>query len=202
MYCLGEADPCMLEYLQSHDNACGILSRNTDFAVTASSKLFLSNLFDLNDDLGIFSDSINEYPQDIVCEVVTPARLANALKLRETQLADLSVLCGNDFTRNVNSSLCLWAALGLSDSEVETVAGWLVQQSDSLLEDDKVNRLLAQHHHYRSVFEYTYSRCSLDAAVISKASTPLDDFVHKQVKSGSMSPQFFPSLMACTGDWL
>ena len=189
VYCLGEADPSMIEYLQSHDNTCGILSRDTDFAVTAGSKLFLPDLFDLNQDLGICSDCINEYPEDIVCEVVTPARVASALQLRETQLADLSVLCGNDFTRNLNASLCLWAALGLSDSKVETVAGWLVQQNDSLLENEEVNQLLAQHHHYRSAFEYTYSKCSLDAAVISKANTPLVEFVHKQVKSGSMSPQ-------------
>lgn len=189
VYCLGEADPSMIEYLQSHDNACGILSRDTDFAVTAGSKLFLPDLFDLNQDLGICSDCINKYPEDIVCEVVTPARVASALQLRETQLADLSVLCGNDFTRNLNASLCLWAALGLSDSKVETVAGWLVQQNDSLLENEEVNKLLAQHHHYRSAFEYTYSKCSLDAAVISKANTPLDEFVYKQVKSGLMSPQ-------------
>ena len=188
VYCLGKADSNILEYLQSYDNACGNLSRDTDFAITAGSKLFLPDLFDLNQDLGVHSKHINEYPEDIVCEIVTPARVASALQLRETQLADLSVLCGNDFTRNLNASL-LWTALGLSDSKVETVAGWLVQQSSSLLESNIVKSLLAQHHHYRSAFEYTYCKCSLDTAVNSKANTPLDEFVHKQVKSGSMSPQ-------------
>ena len=180
VYCLGEANSKMLEYLQSHDNACGILSRDTDIAITAGSKLFLPDLFDLNHDLGICSNFINEHPEDIVCEVVTPARIANALNLRETQLADLSVLCGNDLTRSLNPSLCFTAALGLSDSNVETVAGWLAQQS-ALSENDTVN--------CRSTFEYAYSKCSLDTAVISKASTPLCEFVYKQVRSGSMSPQ-------------
>ena len=94
VYCLGEANSKILEYLQAHNNACGILSRDSDIAITAGFKLFLPDLFDLNHDLGICSNCINEYPEDTVCEVVTPARVANALNLRETQLADLSVLCG------------------------------------------------------------------------------------------------------------
>jgi len=84
VYCLGEADCEMLKYLQSHDSVCGILSTGTDFAVAYGSKLFLPEYFDLNKDLGISSNSICEYTENIVCDVVTPACVANALKITET----------------------------------------------------------------------------------------------------------------------
>ena len=189
VYCLGEADSEILRYLQTHDNVCGILSGDTDFAIAYDSTLFLPEYFDLNKDLAISSGSICEYPEDVVCETVTPARVASALNLTETQLPDLSVLCGNDFTRNLNASLSILAALGLNDSYVETVAEWLRDQSGSLLDNDTVAKLFAQRSLYRSAVEHTYNtqfKC-LHATPLMTG-TPLVEYVHRQVVSGSMSP--------------
>jgi len=59
----------------------------------------------------------------------------------------------NDFTRHINAKLL--AAVGLSDSKVGTVAEWLQEQSDSLLENETTVKLFVHHSHFRSAIGHT-----------------------------------------------
>ena len=131
-YCARGTTIEMIEYQRSHSSVVGVLSTNTDFAVAVGSKLFPITLFDMNNDIGIRSHQICQTPGKIVCELVDPTILSQALQLHdERNLIDISILCGNQFTATLNKSLDPCKTLGLSCSSFEYVAHWVAQLDPS-----------------------------------------------------------------------
>ena len=190
IYCLGEADGELLEYLQSHEEACGILSTDTDFAVADDSVLFHTQFFDLEDSVGISSECIHEAPSDITCEVITPKTLTDALCISQSQAVDLAVLCGNDFTRELNTTLSPWATLGLNDSRVETVAKWLQDQTIPLLENPEMAVIYEKDQRYQVAVEYSVNAYTAQGGRKNSSfecASLLGGWIQKQVRKGIMT---------------
>lgn len=131
-YCACGTTLEMIEYQRNHSSVIGVLSTNTDFAVAAGSKLFPISLFDLKNDIGVSSSQICQTPGRIVCERVDPSILSQSLQLHdERNLIDISILCGNQFTANLNKSLDPCKTLGISCSSFEYVAHWVADLDPS-----------------------------------------------------------------------
>ena len=149
-HCVGCAAREMIEYQQSHPAVLGALSTNTDLAVAAHSTLFPISFFDLEGALGVSTDSIHSTPSEVVCEVVDPSTLCRSLQLeRHAELVSVSILCGNDFTHQLNESLDPCTKLGLSSSTIDSVSVWVRKQSCQLEEVNELQELLSHHPSYR-----------------------------------------------------
>ena len=102
VYCNGEADPEIIHYAQSHDEVCGILSNDSDFAVTNGCVMFPIDTFDVNNRLGLLKDvQVDEKPRKISCQVIYPSSLADSLGISFLT----AVLCGTDYTNHLNQCL-------------------------------------------------------------------------------------------------
>ena len=159
VYCTGDADISIVQYSQLHDEVCGVLSTDTVFATVPSIQFLHTDFFDPDNRLIVsaedhMSDTIvgSSWPTlphegdlpDIVCEVTSAERLSRVLGIGVEQLADLSILCGNSYTRELNKFMSTWALLGLADLRVETVAEWLSHQTVPLPKNTVVKGLCAQ----------------------------------------------------------
>jgi hypothetical protein len=118
--CQGEADMEIAQYARSHVEVLGILSTDTDFSIMENTTLFPIALN--RNILGIKSQRVLD---KVVCEAVSPTTLASSLGLEEQQLPDLSILCGNDFTRTLNRQLDVLTELELDSTDVKSIAQWL-----------------------------------------------------------------------------
>ena len=189
IYCSGEADPCIVDYLRSHKEACGVLSTDTDFAIASGSRLFHVAFFDIEKDPSGF---VCENPSDISCDLVTPDGLARALWIRTAQLVDLSILCGNDYTKESNIHVSPQNTLNLNDTKVGTVAEWLQSQTTPLLEISAMSAFCEQHPNYRAVVEHSYAVYSTPTGnqPETEDTDPFHVFLHDQVEKGLMAPCF------------
>ena len=122
VYCNGEAGPEIIHYVQSHDEVCGILSNDSDFAITNRCVMFPIQKFDYFD---LKHAQRNGKPGKIKCQVIYPTILANSLGIRENQLPELAILCGTDYTNHLNQRLSVLSKLGLKGDDVESIAEWL-----------------------------------------------------------------------------
>ena len=192
VYCNGEADPAIIHYAQSHDEVCGILSNDSDFAITNGCVMFLIDTFDVNNSLGLLMDvQVDDKPGEVVCQVIYPSMLADSLGIRENQLPDLAVLCGTDYTRHLNRQLSVLTRLGVKGERVESIAEWLKTKEMPLLQYQSMRELCIEHPEMRVAVEQSYSNYTLEvpqriddpSAALTFAS-PLYHIIEEEACSG------------------
>ena len=195
VFCPGRATHNILQLMRTDGRVCGVLSADTDFAVALGSCLFHVKFFDTEDDLGISSETLCERPADVTCELVTPGTLSKALGVERVELlADLAILCGNDYTELLNSRLSPWLSLGLGDCKIETIAAWLQDQQVLLENNQDICRIVARNPSYATAIQLSYSvyhqRQAPDGSVTyfhPCESEALRRFILTGVEQGSMS---------------
>ena len=195
VYCTGEADPEIIHYAQSHDEVCGILSNDSDFAITNGCVMFPIETFDVNNSLGLLKDVlVDDKPGEIVCQVIYPSILANSLGIRENQLPDLAVLCGTDYTHHLNQQLSVLSKLGVKGGGVESIAEWLKDKETPLLHYQPMRELCSDHPELRVAIQQSYNNYTLEVpknidsppTAVSFAS-PLYHIIEKEASSGENS---------------
>ena len=192
VYCNGEADPEIIHYAQSHDEVCGILSNDSDFAIPNGCVMFPINTFDVSNSLGLLKDvQVDDKPGEIVCRVIYPSILANSLGIRENQLPDLAVLCGTDYTLPLNQRLSVLSKLGVKGDDVESIAEWLKDKRVPLLQYHPMRELCIDHPELRVAVEQSYNNYTIEIpqstdsppAAVSFAS-PVYHIIEKEAHSG------------------
>ena len=183
--CQGEADMEIAQYARSHVEVLGILSNDTDFSIMKNTTLFPLSLN--HNILGIKSQMIGI--KSIVCEMVSPTTLASSLGLEEQQLPDLSILCGNDFTRTLNRQLDVLTELELEDTDIVSIAQWLKGKSVPLTKYQPMHDFLMKHPQYLEAVQHSYrfysQSPSMEAELMEPAS-PLCSFVKEEIQAGCM----------------
>ena len=115
----------MARYAQMHQDTCGIVSNNPDFAVMSGCVLFPLEKFDCENLTGLKKGvSVDEKPGEIVSMAISSTALAESLEIREDQLPDLAVLCGRGVSGTFIHRLSVLTALGVEGSDVEDIAEW------------------------------------------------------------------------------
>ena len=188
VYCNGEADPEIIHYAQSHDEVCGILSNDSDFAITNGCVMFPIQKFGY---FGLKDAKRNAKPGKIKCQVVYPFILANSLDIREKQLPDLAILCGSDYTNHLNQQLSVLSKLGVEGDDVESVAEWLKDKRLPLLQYQPMMELCNDHPMLRVAVEQSYNKYLLEVshsidsppAAVNTAS-PLYHIIEEEARSG------------------
>ena len=192
VYCNGEADPEIIHYAQSHDEVCGILSNDSDFAITNGCVMFPIDTFDSNNSLGLFMDvKVDEKPSEVVCQVIYPSSLADSLGIRENQLPDLAVLCGTDYTLHLNKRLSVLSRLGVMGGGVKSIAEWLKDKEMPLLQYQPMRKLWNDNPELTVAIEQSYKNYTLEVpqsidsppAAVSFAS-PLYHIIEEEARSG------------------
>lgn len=125
--CLGHSCAEMVAYTSSNAHVVGILSTNSELAVIDGSIFIDTQDFDLEQSLALHSTSLVGAPTDVLCAFVTPQSVAQATGIKTEQLAHLAILCGNDYTRELNKQLGLCEYLQLKDLTVVSVARWIMK---------------------------------------------------------------------------
>ena len=154
MYCNGHVLPKAISYMQSNKHVCGILSTNTSYALASGCGLILLNLFGLDIDHST-SPSLS-LVEDLSCEVVWSTWLAHSLDLTEHQLLDMAIVCGNEYTKFLNTNLQLVHALGVSDAGVLGVAAWLRSQNVHISAIPEMAKFIRANPSYRKAMEISY----------------------------------------------
>lgn len=186
IYCSGQALSETISYMQSSKHVCGILSSNTSYAIAAGCGLFLLDLFDLS----VCHPDPLIVCRDVSCEVVWSTWLASTLDLSLHQLADLAILCGNEYTSFANSKSKLSLVLGVPLS-VPEVAEWLRCQGSRLEDVGEMKKFLHSNPRYRKVMDISYEAylsCKLrhQSANLLQTTPILDEMVSG---GGFLSPQ-------------
>ena len=122
-----EADTVLVHRCSTSPNALGILSGDTDFAVAEHNCTFLPlDFFDHSAIMGFHKAAINHTIHSLPCRYTNRQLLANSLALRDEDMTDFAILCGNDFTGqyvyNIKTQLGIWKPWGPTE-----VAWWLNQ---------------------------------------------------------------------------
>ena len=178
-YCRGEADPELVYYAQNNEEVCGILSGDSDFAIMQETTLFPCGLFDFH------SCNVDKCT-NINCETVTRTTLARSLKIKEDQLPDLAILCGNDLTRPLNRQLIysLKKQLRLEGTDIKSVAKWLRGKVVPLVNYKPFKVFCNDHREYKNAVEHTYKYYSHHSMKISNYESPFDAVLDGIKKSG------------------
>ena len=172
IHCNGDADLSIVQYSRLHEEVCGVLSTDTIFATVPSIQLLHMDFFDPDNCLIVsaednMADSVmgpGSWPAfsgesdhfDIPCEVTSAEMLARVLGIGANQLVDLSILCGNSYTRELNRYMSTWALLGLADLGVETVAEWLSHEMVPLPSNAVVKGICTQVPAYHEAITHSY----------------------------------------------
>ena len=128
IHCITEADECMAQYYaQAQGDICGILTNDTDMVMMRGLEVFPCTFFDREAKLGIRTTTFDATITDITYESVAPASLARVLNLSEDDLKNLSIICGNDYTKGLNMTHDLIKQLNFTERRpvIENVAEWL-----------------------------------------------------------------------------
>ena len=145
------------QYVRSHEETCGVVSSEADFAVVSGCVLFPRSGFDCENLVGLRRGvSVDENPGEVVALAISSAGLAESLGIREDQLPDLAVLCGTEHTRLFLSRLSVLTALGIEGSDVDDIADWLEDREGPLLENDVIKGLCTLHPEFREALEKSY----------------------------------------------
>ena len=168
VHCIGEADAYLAKRAQSgQEDICGILTNDTDMVMMRGSEVFLCQFFDRELNLGIRSVNFNSMPSDVICEKLTPSRLAKVINLPEYDLRNLSIICGNDYTNRLNVEWKLHEKMGLDYPIVESAAKWLRDTPHEDLEKtppfDDIND--SSRGKYSKAIQYTYEAYKATAVV-------------------------------------
>ena len=151
VYCKGQVLRDVISYMLNNKHVCGILSSNTSYAIPAGCGLFLLDLFGLN----VRHANLLLSYQDLSCEVVWSTWLASALELSPRQLADLAIVCGNEYTHYTNTKSKLSLTLGVPLSVLE-VAEWLRSSGNSLEEISEMAEFLNSNPRYQYLIEISH----------------------------------------------
>ena len=156
--CVGEADGYLADYARTHcEQVCGILTNDTDMVMMRQCEVFHCKFFDRSDMLKLREMQLNETPDDILCDKITPEKLAHSLQIDESDLKHLSILCSNDYVADLNTVLGVHDSLKLGFPFVQTAAAWLREKKLSKLYDDPVIAAICDKYpEYKSSIEYTY----------------------------------------------
>lgn len=130
--CLGNNLAEMAAYRSSNSNVIGILSTNSDLAIMTGSVFMDTHDFDLDHSIGLQNVLLNDKPVNVLCTFVTPRSLAHTIEIETDQLAHLAIICGNDYTRELNKELCLCEFLQLKDLTVASVAKWILKRDEDI----------------------------------------------------------------------
>ena len=206
-HCIGEADFYLAEKSQSGEaDICGVLTNDTDMVLMRNCEVFPCQFFDFEQELGIRSIKFNSKPSEVVCEKVTPQRLAQVLQIPETDLKKLSVICGNDYTKGLNNLCELHEKMKLSFPIVESAAQWLKDTPYSELEDipliEEINDKVGGK--YNRAIQYTYKAYdgtfATDASGGAHERSPLYELVLRGVREGKMTRELL-SIAANSIHW-
>ena len=206
-HCIGEADAYLARRAQSgQEDICGILTNDTDMVVMRSCEVFLCQFFDRELTLGIRSVKFNSKPSEVVCEKLTPCRLAEVLKLPESDLKNLSVICGNDYTEGLNEEWELHKKMNLSYPIIESAAKWLRDTPHMELDEtppfDSINKLSVGQ--YSEATQFTYKAYGGTAAIepldLSCRRSSLYKMVLSGVREGKMTRELL-SIVANSIHW-
>ena len=189
--CKGEADNLMAEYMRVHGNVCGILTNDTDMMLMHGVTAIHYKLFDQEDALKLSDGHIPEGYKiaEVHCGAISPSYLARRLKIDENCLPALSILCGNDFTKDLNEEMDIKKLVfGYINYDyvrvydyIKTVLKWIKDNEDACMEStsflaireiadvcEKEPRYTAAVHH--SYAFYTRSHPGAVAAVMPASS--------------------------------
>lgn len=172
MYCW-QVLPRAISYMQCNKHVCGILSSNASYAVAAGCGLILLDLLSLNVHNSTPSLAALETDQDLSCEIVWSTWLASSLDLTVHQLADMAILCGNEYTVFLNANLQLVHALGVSDAGIAEVAEWLRNQNVHLCAIPEMAKFLKSNPGYQRAITDSYR------AYLSTKESPSPDMKEK-----------------------
>ena len=190
MYCHGQVMSKAISYMQTNQHVCGILSSNTSYAIGSGCGLFLIDLFGMDVKRATPSLPHLKEDQDLTCEVVWSTWLASSLDISLDQLADMAILCGNEYTRLLNKKSPVLHALGISHANVLEVVRWLRRQGGNLADVDIMKEFLDSNPRYQEVMEI--SHCTYSPSKLPQSADVLDVCpVLKQAVSvgGFLSPQ-------------
>ena len=212
--CKGEADNLMAEYMRVHGNVCGILTNDTDMMLMHGVTAIHYKLFDQEDALKLSDGHIPEDYKiaEVHCGAISPGYLARRLKIDEKCLPALSILCGNDFTTDLNDKLDIKKSVfGYINYDyvrvheyIKTVLSWIKDNEDACKEPasflaiheiadvcEKEPRYTAAVHH-----SYAFYTCSHPGAVaaVMTASSDLatDSSFHQSDSDSSVSTAASP----------
>ena len=158
IHCVGGAAREMTEYQRTHPLVLGSLSTDMELAVVAGSTLFPLHLFDVEGALGLHNEAINLNPAKVFCTAVDSSSLCRGLGLKShSKLLDVSILCGNEFTHNLNQSLSPCSLLGLSSASVDSVVVWVKRQPCPLQEANELQEFLSLHPSYEDAIDQTHT---------------------------------------------
>ncbi|XP_019854964.1 PREDICTED: uncharacterized protein LOC109583896 [Amphimedon queenslandica] len=142
--CKGEADNLMAEYMRVHGNVCGILTNDTDMMLMNGVTAIHHNFFDQEDALKLSDDHIpaNYKISEVHCGAISPGYLARCLKINEKCLPALSILCGNDFTKDLNEEMDIKnSVFGYINYDyvktyeyIKTVLKWIKDNEDACMD--------------------------------------------------------------------
>ena len=205
IYCTNGTHSDIIDYYQSHGEAFGLLSNNTEFVIPKGSSLFLPELFQFERQA---SDDNECHSLEIICEFVSSASLSSSFHIEETQLMDLAALCGNSYTELLNGTLDPCASLKLADSNVTTVAQWLSEEKKTLLECEGLKQFLDSNPCYKHalVSSYCNYNCKLYSDSLGsrenqhndqRVGMSISEYVCECVRDGTMSPHLLPIVSGC-----
>ena len=180
--CHGEADMEIAQYARSHEEVLGILSTDTDFSIIKNCTLFPISL-----NQGILK---LQRLSDIACEIVSPATLASSLSIEEEQLPDLSILCGNDYTKILNRQLDIWTELELDGTDIKSIAKWLEGKPIPLINYQPMHNFLLKHSQYLEAVQCSYQFYSQNPPKGVRSIEPASlfySFMEKEIEEGCMS---------------
>ena len=200
IHCTGEADAYLARRSQRRqDDVCGILTTDTDLVVMRGCEVFLCNFFDCDQALGIRSVKFNSRPSDVVCEKLTPQRLARELSIPQDDLKDMSIICGNDYTKGLNSLCELHKKMDLEYPIIDSIAKWLKDTPHSnLLETLPLNTIDdSLKDKYSRAIKHTYEAYE---GIVSYSHQQSHDIVFTGVRAGKMTRELL-SIAANAVHW-
>ena len=157
-----------------------ILSTDSDLAVVTRSTFMDTCDFDLDNSLHLSSPFLNDKPADVWCSLVTPQALAHAIRIKTDQLAHLAIICGNDYTRELNQALGLCEHLQLKDLTIASVAEWISKNETDLL------GLFPEISRYTEAVVQSYTLYSGDYHLPSPSPESLCQYLLSRIKAGKM----------------
>ncbi|XP_019854966.1 PREDICTED: uncharacterized protein LOC109583897 isoform X2 [Amphimedon queenslandica] len=208
--CEGEADNLMAEYMRTHGNVCGILTNDTDMMLMDGVTAIHYKLFDQENALKLSDDDIpDDYKiAEVHCGAISPGYLARRLKIDEKCLPAFSVLCGNDFTTDLNDEIdvkkLVFGYINYNYVKTyeytKTVLKWIKDNEEackdpvSFLAIREIADVCKKNPRYAAAVHYSYAfytcshpmPASSGDSSVSTAASPLCDFIASEVKIDRM----------------
>ena len=194
---VGEADAYMAEYARQAEGVCGILTNDTDMVIMRGCEVFLCAFFDREAKLGIRNPERLQIPYDVRCEIVTSRKIAQALEIPESDLINLSIICGNDYTGGLNSKYELIKRLKFQryTPKIQNIARWLRTTPHSQLhETSPLKEICEECPEYKQAIDHTYHACEEcpSAAESHEGDSQFYNMVLSEVKEGKMTRNLLP----------